>query len=247
MDQNTATNLVKKVLKTLLGLTGLGIGIVFFYLVTQFLEPSVSVENLIYSNISDRQTTISWTTSKPTKGAILVSENGDFPFLPFFIKDWLRDDSDKNLKKLGYYTTHHVTIGNLRPNTTYKYRIYQGNKKVSAGEFRTSDVLASISMPHPVYGRVLRQDGNPVIGVVVYLQILNPGGNSSTLSTLTNKEGRWSIDLGNLRSGDLLHAFYQFDETMTEKITVQAVNLGKTEAQTEIGRDKPWPDIILSN
>lgn len=82
---------------------------------TWLIEPSSSPLNLVFSNITDHQASISWVTDIPTKGTIVVSADSKFPILPIFAKDIQKDDGEKSTKKVGYYITHHITIGNLSP------------------------------------------------------------------------------------------------------------------------------------
>lgn len=215
-----------------------------FYL-TKFIEPSSPVKNLIISNLSDSQASISWTTDKPTKGIIMVSENENFPWLPIFAKEVWKDDGEKLTGKIGFYTTHHITVEKLKSKQTYQFRIYQGWKRVYQGSFTTGSILSTLTSPNPVYGEVFQNDRKtPAVGAIIYLSVSEASGSSSLLSTLTNQDGRWSLDLGNLKTADLVNPYLVTDQT-TEQILVEAADLGKFQAQTTISQDKPWPDIIL--
>ncbi|MBI2329897.1 fibronectin type III domain-containing protein [Candidatus Daviesbacteria bacterium] len=237
--------LPKKILLVILLV--LVIGFLLYYIL-KLIEPSSSPQNVLISNVTDHQATVTWTTQKPTKGALLVSDNGKFPILPIFTKIF-RDDGEKLLGKMNFYPTHKVTVDNLDPNKTYQFRIYQGWKKKYQGSFTTGPVLQSINTPNPVYGRVLSSDKKPIVGALVYLQVINEASQSakatrsSLLSTLTNKEGRWSMDLANLRSFDLTDT-YPVGNNTTEEIIVDT-GRSRVKAQTTTKQDNPWPDIIL--
>lgn len=211
--------------------------------VLKLVEPSSLPQNILISNITDHQATISWTTAKSTRGLIVLSEDGNFPLLPTFAKTLYRDDGEKNLKRERFYLTHHITVGSLVPNKTYKYLIYQGWKKMMQGSFRTGPILVSIATPNPIYGRVLSVDKKPLVGAIVYLQAETDREKSALLSTLTNLEGRWNLDLGNLRTKNLRTAF-KIASKSAEIVVVEAGNK-KGKAITTVGKDKPWPDIIL--
>lgn len=114
------------------------------------IEPTTPLENVMVTNITDHQVSISWTTKKPTRGALVVSDSGKFPFLPFFIKDLKKDDSDKGFLRMGFYTTHLVTVENLKAKTGYQYIIYQGWKKVYRGNLLTGSTLLTLPNPNPV-------------------------------------------------------------------------------------------------
>lgn len=209
----------------------------------KLIEPSSPLQNVTFSNITDHQITVSWTTVKPTRATIYVSKDGKFPLLPFLSKDIYKDDGEKTLNRAHFYTTHKVTVGNLEPNRTYSFRIYQDWKRIYPGTLVTGSTLNSINLPNPVYGRVLKSDRKPAIGVLVYFQATSSATPSALLSALTNKEGRWSLDLGNLRSKSLKSLF----RISSSSAEIVVVDDGKQrfKAQSEQGKDKPWPDIVL--
>lgn len=209
-------------------------------------EPTSLPLRVSITNIADKGVSISWITKKPTKGAILISENNQFPSFPLFVKNWQKDDGEKNLKTMNFYTTHHITVGNLKPNTLYYFRIYQGLRNVYQGKMTTVYTLEKISPPFPVYGKVISADEKtPAIGAIVYLQLTdNRGSSSAILSTLTNSEGRWSIDRGNIRTKDFKSIFVN-SKDVKEQIIVATGNRESFKAETTSGNDRPWPDIIL--
>lgn len=216
----------------LIFLVSLGLFIYFTWLV----EPSSSPKNLLISNVTDGQATVSYITDVSTKGAILVSSNNKFPILPIFSKSLQKDDGEKLLPGINRYTTHHITIGNLSPAKKYYYRVYQGQKKVFEGQFATKNTQSNLVNPNPVYGRVLKTNRKPVIGAIVYLRIGKEASQSALLSTITNQTGGWSLDLANLG----------VSSAISEQLLVEAGSLGRVKTATDSAHDKPWPDIILS-
>lgn len=201
-----------------------------FAAIFNFLEPTSIPQNVFISNITEHQATVSYTTKKPTRAGILVSKDGKFPLLPIFA-NFVKDD--------GFYTTHHTTIPNLEPQTKYTFRIYQGLRNMYEGELSTATTISSPTSPSPVYGKVFTADKKPLAGAIVYFQVENGSAKSALLSTLTNSEGGWSIELANLRG-------FNITAQSKEMIVVEAGALGKGKAFTLPGQDKPWPDIIIS-
>ncbi len=230
--------------RVVLIISSLVILVVLLLYALKLIEPASPVQNLFLSNITDHQVSLSWTTKKPTRGQILISEDNKFPFLPLFIKKWEKDDGEKSLNTTSFYLTHHITIGELKPNQTYYFRIYQGWKKVLQGSFTTGNTLTTILPPNPVYGRVLLQDKKtPVIGSLIYLEVKEASASSALLSALTNPDGRWSIDLANLRTVNLGKTF----KLATNSAEILIVDTGqkRVKARTTVGKDKPWSNIIL--
>lgn len=219
-------------------------GLLLLAYALKLIEPSSEPQNILVSNITDQQVTVSWTTAKATRGLIVISENGQFPILPTFAKEVFKDDGEKKLARQRFYTTHHITIGNLTPNKTYQYLIYQGWKKIIQGQFTTGPTLSGISAPNPVYGRIISARKTPLVGALVYLQAETNEKKSALLSTLTNSEGRWNLDLGNLRTKDLKFT-YKISSNSAEMILVEGANKGRGKAFTTSGKDQPWPDIII--
>lgn len=210
-----------------------------------FLEPYSSPKNLFITNKTDHQVTISWTTDKATRGVVLVSEDKNFPLLPILVNNLYKDDGEKSAEKVGYYTTHLVTVNKLLPNKIYQFRVYQGLKQVYQGGFSTGSTLSDLPTPNPIYGRVLKADGKtPLPGAIVYFQAKEASGSSALLSTLTNLEGRWSIDLGNLRTANYRKGFPMGKKTR-ELLVIEAGDKGRVRSEVLSGLDKPWPDILL--
>lgn len=214
-------------------------------IISLFFEPSTKPEGVNLTNQSDKSVTVTWTTKKPTKGIILISENGKFPLSPIVADLIYKDDDEKGTPTVGRYLTHSVTIGKLKPDTTYQYRIYQGLRYVYEGEFKTTTSLSDISTPNPVYGQILSAEDKPVAGALVFLRVASSiNSHSSVLSTLTNINGRWSIDLSSLRSSDLSGPFTPSDKS-TYEVIVESVNKGKFKSATTSAYLKPYPTILL--
>lgn len=220
---------VKKRPKLLIVLSVL---IILIPVISFFLEPTSPPQNILISNITDHQATISWITEKPTKGKILLNKN-------FWLDDW-----DKINKNEHLYTSHHVTVKNLEADKVYQFKIYQGLRGKVEGKFKTTKSLDTLSYPNSVYGKVILENEKPAVGVIVYLRLVTPTEKSAVLSTLTNKEGRWSLDLANIRSEGKL-APMNIPLKSTEQIIVEGGVQGRVKAQTEYGKDKPWPTVIL--
>lgn len=210
------------------------------------IEPAATPQNIFFTNLTDHQATITWTTAKPTRSLIIASKDGKFPLLPLAIfgQAMSKDDGEKLLSKQGFYTTHHVTVEKLDPNTTYYFRIYQGLKNIYQGKFTTGPTLTTLTAPNPIYGRVLTSDKKPAAGALVYFQEKQESSPSALLSTLTNQQGRWSLDLGNLRSANLKTSFPAKAKNIKE-IVVEAGSKGKVKFATTSAQLNPAPDILL--
>lgn len=214
-------------------------------LIIYLSEPKSKPLHIVHANITSTQATISWSTKIPTKGALIVSQKDSFPIIPFASQFLIKDDGEKRIKTQKRYATHKVTVTHLKPNTTYYYRVYQGNHGVYTGRFKTAPVLRSTGNPTMVYGQVYAADAKtPVMGVLVYLQMTAKGRRSQVLSAMTNEKGRWSINISDIRTLDLTKRF-AVTVTTQENIIVDAGNKGAFRAATTPDNDQPWPNIIL--
>lgn len=210
-----------------------------------FTEPASKPVNVLISNLTDRQVTVSWTTEKSTKGTILISENNQFPAVLAFAKKAEKYNEEKESLRPGSYTAHSVTLTDLKPNTTYDYRIYQGFKAAYQDSFQTGPTLDTILTPNPVYGKIKEVGKNPVVGAIIYLQLFSPEGTKSAfLSTLSNQQGGWSIDLANARDINLQKSFL-LDAKTREEIIVERGIGERIKESTSSGHDQPWPDVIF--
>lgn len=212
--------------------------------VVPFIEPNSTPQNVKTSNITDRQATVSWATAKATRDLVVLTEDNSFPVFPMFAKKKYVDDGDKGLANPKFYTTHHVTIGDLKPNAKYYFKIYQGVQEVHSGEFTAGPTFASSATPNPVYGRIIKADKTPVAGAIVYLQEGQGETLSSLLSTLTNAQGGWSIDLANLRTQDL-QKNYEAAQSEAMEIAVEGGARGRGGVKVSAESKAPLPDIVI--
>lgn len=223
----------------------LALSVIIFSSYKVLSESFSQPKNVLVSNVSDKKVSISWSSEKATQGIVLISDKNSFPLLPQLSSFVYKDDGEKHLKRIGRYTTHHVTIENLSPEKEYFYQIYQGIRIASKGKFKTAKTPSSLGLPDPVYGRILRADGKtPLVGAIIYLQVSNEGSHSAVLSTMTNLKGGWMIDLSSLKSGDLRFKFPVSNKSK-EIIIIEAGNLGRLKAETNINKDQPWPDLLI--
>lgn len=219
------------------------IALIFLVDLAIFIEPASKPVNVLISNLTDRQATVSWTSDKATRGSILISDNNQFPPVIIFAKK--ADKYEESTAQQGFYMVHSINLTDLKPNTNYNYRIYQGFKAAYQDSFQTGLTLDTILTPNPVYGKIKEAGKNPVVGAIVSLQLVSlEGTRSAILSTLSNQQGGWSIDLANARSTDLQKSFL-LDKKTREEIIVERGIGEKVKESTSSGYDQPWPDVIL--
>ncbi len=92
----------------------------------------------------------------------------------------------------------------LEPETEYIYEIvsngvtYNDNGKPYT--FSTSKI--GIGTSYTVYGRMVDESGEPLAGALVYLESKRDDELSRIVAAITDEDGHWSVNLGNLKTAD---------------------------------------------
>ncbi len=182
-----------------------------------FSRKALPPENVKIANISDNSLSVSWTTSQPSYGSLILSTQKSrvarvwefFVCKSFGLKCHIIYDEIASPS-----TTHYVFLRNLLPETAYYYRLasdgdlWKYDKEgMLLPSLKTAGTLSSLPMPQPIYSYVYEADGQtPVKGALIYFYLFE-GTNrqqikSQPLMTYTDSRGVWMLDLGNLRSQD---------------------------------------------
>ena len=120
---------------------------------------------------------------------------------------------------------HSLDLTNLSADTTYYYDIYAGgvtdNNSSNHHSFHTTKV--GNGSPHTLFGRVLAQDNtSSAQGVLVYITVTDSNDLvSQQLSSLTNTNGYWFLDLGNLKDITAANHVFSYSVGNTINISVE--------------------------
>lgn len=203
---------------------------------------SIQPEEVHFSNINESSFTVSWITTVPSIGSVLVNRDEQkFTFL---------DDLDSdNIPRPR--TTHYITVKNLNESATYSVKVISGNQNCSSNlscptytQQTAVRLDSALSLP-PAHGTIFVNDDKPAEGAIVYLTI----GKSAPLSSRVDSSGLWVIPLTNLRNQDLLSRPIISDNDIVQ-ITAQ---LSPDEVATavvdirSIRQNLTIPKIILGN
>lgn len=157
------------------------------------------------TNLSMTAFTVSWVTKDACEGYV---EYGDTPSLGRLRYD---DRGERTISD-----THHVSIGDLVPDTLYYYDIISNGIRYDNGGAHYSVSTAPRLFPdhaRVVFGQVYQQDGKtPKPGSIVYLQAIDGDGKGSPgrsqeWSRLTDQNGFWWMSFGTLTTRDLQSLF----------------------------------------
>jgi len=230
---------------TLIGLLILIIGIaVSVFLINKSTRwftraaPETTPKQIKFTNITNNSFSVSWITDEATSGFIKYGTTK--------LDQVARDDRDEQASQTGNFITHHVTLQNLNPATTYQFQIGSGGATYDNNgqnhQVITASALTTSAPPSDVaHGTVNNQAGSPAEGAIVYLSL--PGATSQ--SALVKASGYWVIPLNLARSEDL-SSYAQYDKQATvEEILIQAGNQGTATAVATTKNDSPVSTITL--
>lgn len=160
-------------------------------------NPSNSPQNIKITNITDTSFTVSYITADKVSGIVLIGNEKES-------KTTVQDDKDKESKTIGgSYKTHHITVKNLKPKTSYSFSIISGAdtflNKENLFEVKTTSLINTLSDERKISGKVLLSDGSSPQEGIVYLNT----DNSQTLSTVIDQNGNYFFDLSSLRDQKL--------------------------------------------
>lgn len=171
-----------------LGISTLSVGQKTISSLTTLADPGQKPENIKITNVMDSSFSVSWITKKETPGVVLTKDgNRTLAFL---------DDLDKDGKSHNRIL-HHVTVKNLKADTSYTAQIQSGetfcNQFFSCPSLTQSTLekFDKTSGQEPAYGSVLDKNGQPVGGALVYLTI----NNRISFSAQSDRLGKWVIPL----------------------------------------------------
>ena len=149
-------------------------------------QPLGDILDSVVSNVTSSSVTLSWRLNGMGNGVVRY---GETPVL--------ENSSESRI----HSALHAVRLTGLKPEATYYYRITSrnGSKEVSTSllAFRTSKVGAGRT--YSGYGKMLDYDGIPLAGKLIYLNV-HGDENSLPLSCVTDSNGFWCFDLGNLKA-----------------------------------------------
>lgn len=226
-------------LPTILGLLLLVLGLAAGVILVQNRQlfgvkasPDQIPQQVKTTNITDKSFTVSWVTEGQITGFV---NYGTAESLGTVI-------SDKSTVPL---STHFVTIDNLKPQTTYYFKIGSGKNTFGADggsyKIKTGPALSSVPQTDIVFGTVNNSSGKSVSLAIVYVTL--PG--SGTLSGLTDSNGRWTIPLSIARTLSLSSYISYNLKTEILDILVQAGPGEIASAKVLTGSSRPVPAIIL--
>lgn len=202
-------------------------------------QPETIPKQVKITNITDTSFAVSWVTDGQATGFVKYGSDNDLSFTA-------SDDRDQTSGTTGKYFTHHITVKNLKPITSYSLKLGSGGKLFdnNGQPYRLTTASAIQAPPPPsdvAYGTVIKADGSPASGAIIYLSLAN----TTPQSTLAKASGSWVIPLNIARSADLTNYTSYDKDASVEEIFVQAGTEGTATAVATTRYDSPLPSITL--
>ncbi len=196
---------------------------------------SMQPANVQITNLSDTAFTMTWTTSGPATGMLVVSyPRGD---------ETVFDERDTGTGNK--YTTHSVTVRNLTASSDVSVKILS-NGKTFLDNGKPYVVRTSPPIPappgdlSPAYGSVVTADNQPAAGALVFLSLEG----SQQLSTIVKPSGAWLIPLNLIRTQNGNAYLPAAADRITENILVRSDG-DQSQAITDTLNDSPVPVMVI--
>lgn len=211
------------------------IGIISFILISVFLlfflifpgiQANYKPENVLVSSTGQNTFTVSFFTKQDSKSSIEISKDNSFSesTILYDVRDIMNGEAIDSIEQ-GKRYLHYFIPKNLEPDTKYYFKIQtylNTTYEEKIFQATTAKVVEEVPVPIPMYGSVLDQDGSGKSDILIEaFAELGDGIRSSTITTYTNNEGNYSLDLANLRSFNL-EKYWVPDNGVPSKIVVIA-------------------------
>ena len=183
-------------------------------------------ESLKVSNLTSASATISWVTDAP----VVATVN-------YGLTKALSGSATENRAAS---RTHWIEITGLMAERTYFFSLVSaGMADDNNGQFYSfQTVRISAGTPYTLYDRLSDSTGQPVIGAIVMIVAVGNGNRSHLLSALTDDNGIWSVNLGNLKDIGT-GAVFQYQAGDRILVEAQATQSKKWDGNTVVSGISP--------
>jgi len=222
--------------------------LMFTFSVRFFLKNSIpsraskkNIRRIEVVNLSYDKAGIYWLSEQKEKGWVVFGENKNK------LNNIVFDDRDTtNLKDA--YINHYVVLKDLEPNKNYFFKIISNNQIIDNGgepfHFKTTTKQEFTTRFSPVYGRIIKTNGEPLSAGVVILNFTD----SYPLLSLVKISGEWMIPLNNIieRSTEKIKTEIK-DQIVNLEIYDENGNKSNVKTKGEMLSQIPQPIIIGKN
>jgi hypothetical protein len=173
-----------------------------------YRDANISVKDVNITNITDSGFTVTWVSDDPYVGRVVFQED-DKTWPAIFSqngKEMAYDDRDVKLNENGTYVqqdsgvipryTHHVTVRNVSPRTTYSLRVAGTiNGKEIPLKVTTKEIIEDLNTPDPAYGKI---EGVQVNDSFIIISLAEPSEEYGLVSVPVSDNGTYSFDMNQI-------------------------------------------------
>ncbi|MCS7091809.1 MAG: fibronectin type III domain-containing protein [Patescibacteria group bacterium] len=176
-------------------------------------DPKTEITQVWVTNINENSVTISWKTQAPSTGFVKfndVNSGSTKVALPNYTKPKIINS---------------VEIESLSASSLYEFSIFvNGNEfKNKAWNFKTAQKAKDQVKSYFINGQIFSKDNEPIENAVILVYV----SGSSPLSTISDYEGKWSIDISQARTQSLSNHIVMDEQKTVLDIKVYAYNSSK--------------------
>lgn len=240
-------SVLRKHIPTVLGLVILAAGLIGgIFLVNSsntnsFLpraSPQTTPKSPKITNITDTSFTVSWLTDSSTPGYVRSGTS------PSTLTITTTDDRDQATGSIGKFTTHHITVRSLTPQTKYYFKIGTGTQELydnNGSPYAVTTATPISTQARTLYGEVVLPPSTPASGALVYVS----SDAMSPMSTLVQPSGSWVISLSQARTTDLSSPATLDPTTVLHFLVVSASDSSTSLIDVPLSQSQPVPQIVL--
>lgn len=225
-------------------LVGASVGIFLVQSETGFLPratPEFAPKDLTVTNVTENSFTISWVTAEKAVGFLKYGQEAGS------IKTIANDDRDTLTGSNANYTTHHITVRGLEPETAYFFKVASGGEGQyydNNGQPYQVTTAPALGTPPPAdtaYGEVMSSSGVSAEGALFYVSL--PDG--ARLSTLVRDGGQWALSLSTARTKSLQKYLTYDPATTLYDVLIKNGVSEESKVVASTANDQPLPTITL--
>lgn len=181
------------------------------------------ISDVTVTNVTENSFTVVWCSGSREVGYVSYGSTGSNLDLD------VNDSRDGILQRDAHYT-HHVSVKDLTPETTYYYTINSGEIEYDDdGQSYQITTPPTESSP-PEYSSILGEVvGSGAVDAVIIGSIVSTGGESSLVSTVSDENGRWILSIGGIRNDDY-DGYFQYNED--DNLQLRGLTKGDEDSST---------------